>query len=151
MESVLKMRVVSEDERPVFNNDKVDAGDIGAGHQVTAFYEVVPTEVGRTVRPEVDALKYQNDSPEWMTVKLRYKAPGAEISELESVVFEGEVKPWREQDADFRFASGVALWGKTEGSEEGIPLVEKLLEGTLKGDEKREEFEELLKLNPKQR
>ena len=102
-----------------FNNDKVDAGDIGSGHQVTAFYEVIPVGVTGTVRPEVDDLKYQtqeevapaNDSQDWMTVKLRHKAPDGEVSQLQEFVLQGEAKPWQEMDGDYQFASGVALWG----------------------------------------
>ena len=102
-----------------FNNDKVDAGDIGSGHQVTAFYEVVPVGVTGTVRPEVDKLKYQGKtearpkggSPDWMTVKLRHKDPDGEVSKLQEFVLRGDTKPWTEADGDFQFASGVALWG----------------------------------------
>lgn len=102
-----------------FNNDKVDAGDIGSGHQVTAFYEIVPSGVTGTVRPEVDALKYQareeaepaNNSPDWMTVKLRHKEPEGEVSKLQEFVLKGEAKPWQKTDGDYRFAAGVALWG----------------------------------------
>ncbi|MEM9081016.1 MAG: YfbK domain-containing protein [Verrucomicrobiota bacterium] len=133
-----------------FNNDRVDAGDIGAGHQVTAFYEVVPVGVEGTVRPEVDDLKYQAkerpapvvDSAEWMTVKLRHKKPDAEVSSLQSVVLEGEAGGWREMDGDFRYAAGVALWGmglrgRLE-AEEG--LLWELIEGTRNGREKWEEL-----------
>ncbi|MDP6636608.1 MAG: VWA domain-containing protein, partial [Phycisphaerae bacterium] len=65
-----------------FNNDKKDAGDIGAGHTVTALYQIVPA--GQKVNvPGVDKLKYSSnttpsaaaDSGEMMTVKLRYKKP----------------------------------------------------------------------------
>ncbi|MGJ8726590.1 MAG: YfbK domain-containing protein [Roseibacillus sp.] len=102
-----------------FNNDMVDAGDVGSGHQVTAFYEVVPVEVKDTVRPEVDDLKYQeqvevrpkDDSPDWMTVKLRHKAPDGEVSKLQQFVLQGDAKSWTKADGDFQFASGVALWG----------------------------------------
>ena len=102
-----------------FNNDKVDAGDIGSGHQVTAFYEVIPVGVTGTVRPEVDDLKYQgqaeerpkDDSPDWMTVKLRHKAPDGEVSKLQEFVLQGEAKAWTEADGDFQFASGVAYGG----------------------------------------
>ncbi len=45
-----------------FNDDRKDAGEVGAGHSVTALYEVVP--VGAPVRPGVDALKYQSTKPE---------------------------------------------------------------------------------------
>jgi len=72
-----------------FNNDKVDAGEIGAGHTVTALYEVVP--VGAAANPAasvppVDPLKYPSNerstsaqstsSSEMLTVKLRYKETG---------------------------------------------------------------------------
>ena len=64
----------------------MDAGDIGAGHTVTALYEVVPMGVEVPKIGGVDALKYQKPanrgpvgSPEWMTVKLRYKAPDGEM------------------------------------------------------------------------
>ncbi|MGZ3776689.1 MAG: YfbK domain-containing protein, partial [Mucilaginibacter sp.] len=64
-----------------FNNDTKDAGDMGSGHTVTAFYEVVPTGVADDYSNGVDPLKYQNNSPatvpsghyanEMMTVKFR--------------------------------------------------------------------------------
>jgi Ca-activated chloride channel homolog len=73
-----KRRLRKED----FNNDKIDAGEIAAGHMVTALYEVVP--VGAAVSPNVppvDPLKYsvppenaQSNCSEMLTVKLRYKA-----------------------------------------------------------------------------
>jgi secreted protein with Ig-like and vWFA domain len=64
-----------------FNNDKIDAGEIGAGHTVTALYEVVPA--GTASRAPVDPLKYSGESApaaasgsnEMLTVKLRHKAP----------------------------------------------------------------------------
>ena len=67
-----------------FNDDQKDAGEIGAGHTVTALYEVIPTGIKAKVKlPEVDLLKYQQltnptaaaASNELMQVKLRYKAP----------------------------------------------------------------------------
>src|SRR5690606_25112005 len=70
-----------------FNDDTKDAGEIGAGHTVTALYEVVP--VGQGTAPEVDPLKYQDEggalrpaagSGELMTVKLRYKQPTGSTS-----------------------------------------------------------------------
>jgi len=79
-----------------FNNDKKDAGEIGAGHTVTALYEIVPT--GKDVAPQsVDPLKYQQPlaglaeteknsakpqaaSDELLTLKLRYKLPDADTS-----------------------------------------------------------------------
>src|SRR5262249_53228827 len=72
-----------------FNDDKKDAGDIGAGHTVTALYEVVPA--GKKINlPGVDPLKYQQGSapteaargPDLLTLKLRYKAPDGDTSKL---------------------------------------------------------------------
>ncbi len=65
-----------------FNDDKKDAGEMGAGHSVTALYEIIPIEV-RAKLPHIDPLRYQFrnakaeafESNEMMTVKLRYKAP----------------------------------------------------------------------------
>lgn len=105
-----------------FNDDKKDAGELGAGHAVTAFYEVVP--VGAESAPGVDPLKYQpvakepaapreraNASPEWLTVKLRYKLPKADRSEKIEVPFIGAAGPFADASADFRFAAGVATAG----------------------------------------
>lgn len=68
-----------------FNNDKKDAGEMGAGHTVTALYEIVPASAGENVS-SVDALKYQTTqlkkSGELMTVKVRYKEPTSEESKL---------------------------------------------------------------------
>ncbi len=105
-----------------FNDDTKDAGEIGAGHTVTALYELVP--VGQPVEPGVDALKYQSAPPEpkrepvdtahsndLMTVKLRYKEPeGDRSSKLEVVVDETQVRKRKTSD-DFRHAAAVAAFG----------------------------------------
>lgn len=73
--------------REDFNNDKVDAGDIGAGHQVTALYEITPVGSPAILN---DPLRYASetsdapavDTPELGFVKLRYKSPGAGNSQL---------------------------------------------------------------------
>lgn len=97
-----------------FNDDSKDAGDMGSGHTVTALYEVVPT--GQPINlPGVDPLKYQvKGAPpeaakggEWLTVKMRYKHPEKETSELVSRAFGGEAEAMAE---DFRFAAGVAAF-----------------------------------------
>ena len=102
-----------------FNDDTKDAGEIGAGHTVTALYEIVP--VGFWPESGVDDLKYQpapeaqepqGDHPdEWMTVKLRYKLPEGDTStKLEAPVREpgGTLE---ESTADFRQAAAVAAFG----------------------------------------
>ena len=72
-----------------FNDDKKDAGEIGAGHTVTALYEIVPAGV-EVAASTVDPLKYQRttepsraaSSGELLTVKVRYKAPDGDTSSL---------------------------------------------------------------------
>ena len=75
-----------------FNDDRKDAGDMGAGHSVTALYELVPAGEKIDI-PSIDPLKYQQTAPmssderldETMTVKVRYKQPEASASNLMSV------------------------------------------------------------------
>ncbi len=103
-----------------FNNDAKDAGEMGAGHTVTAFYEVVPAGVESNFVNKVDDLKYQKKvkpalqpttgSKELLTVKLRYKAPDEDISkklELPLVDNKGN-----NVSSDFRFAAAVAMFGQ---------------------------------------
>lgn len=102
-----------------FNNDRKDAGELGAGHTVTALYEIVP--VG-AARPLIDGLKYQpapaapasmqqfltNDV---LTVKLRYKEPQGRSSKLLAQALTGAPAPIAAASADFRFAAAVAQFG----------------------------------------
>ena len=99
-----------------FNDDRKDAGEIGAGHTVTAIYEIVPIGA-ESDRPAVDPLKDQpNPKPsvppgsaaELLTVKLRYKAPDGNRSELVSAVIRNRVGPL---GANLGFASAVAELG----------------------------------------
>ncbi len=102
-----------------FNDDRKDAGDIGAGHTVTAFYEIVPP--GQPVdAPTLDPLKYQPppspsssapDNGELLTLKLRYKEPAADRSQLLEVSLKDEGQPFASADPDFRFAASVASFG----------------------------------------
>ena len=110
-----------------FNNDKVDAGEIGAGHTVTALYEVVPAGPGATDPaagvPPVDPLKYQspnpssvaktaaNDSPEMVTVKLRHKKSDGEVSELTEKTFTDNGSKFENAAPDLKFAAAVAEFG----------------------------------------
>ena len=103
-----------------FNDDRKDAGEIGAGHSVTAIYEIVPAGVD-LARPRVDPLKYSPAPPpeparapaskyddELLTVKLRYKAPDGEVSRLTSAVIANRVQP---MTVNLGFASAVAEAG----------------------------------------
>jgi Ca-activated chloride channel family protein len=101
-----------------FNDDKKDAGEIGAGHTVTALYEVVPPGVPLSV-PGVDPLKYQpaarpgagSDSGDLLTVKLRYKEPDGVRSSLMEVPLTDDGQGFRDASPDFRFAAAVAAFG----------------------------------------
>ena len=99
-----------------FNDDTKDAGELGAGHTVTALYEVVPEGV-EVPRGELEALRYQpqpDDPPpsdfddELMYVKVRYKSPdGNRSTLLEQAVADRPRSP----STDFRFATAVAGFG----------------------------------------
>jgi Ca-activated chloride channel family protein len=101
-----------------FNDDKKDAGEIGAGHTVTALYEIVPP--GAPMPDEkVDALKYQRPAPqadaaatgELLTVKLRHQRPEGGPSELVEVPVQDEGRAFASASVDFRFAASVAAFG----------------------------------------
>jgi Ca-activated chloride channel family protein len=101
-----------------FNDDKKDAGEIGAGHTVTALYELVPAN-GEALISKVDELKYQRTgdvadgafSDELLTLKLRYKQPEGEKSSLIESVVKDASKGYAQASEDFRFASAVAGFG----------------------------------------
>lgn len=106
-------------KREDFNNDQVDAGDIGAGHTVTALYEL--TLAGQPGL--IDPLRYQPASPaaqpgkgtagELAHIKLRYKLPQAQASELIDLpVQDSAVRPLAQADDAFRFAAAVAGFGQ---------------------------------------
>ena len=98
-----------------FNDDRKDAGELGAGHRVTALYEVVPAH-GVTGRPGVDPLRYQgprervepDHDEELAFVRIRYKEPRGTESRLMRRPVSAEVD---EPSNDFRFASAVAGFG----------------------------------------
>ncbi len=101
--------------REDFNDDRKDAGEMGAGHTVTALYELVPPGVPID-GPEVDPLKYQKPlkptgaahPAELMTVKVRYKAPDAERSQLVSAAVRDRLG---EPGQNLGFAAAVAEFG----------------------------------------
>jgi hypothetical protein len=122
-------RVMAKED---FNNDRKDAGEIGAGHTVTALYEIVPTDapIGG-VGPLVDDLKYQPKPEktlpqmtgvppqkklegihdEMLTVKLRYKEPDGQVSKLIEVPLRDTKKTLKDSPRDFQFAAAVAGFG----------------------------------------
>lgn len=130
-------RLAAED----FNNDKKDAGEIGAGHRVTALYEIVPVGVAGSSSGDVDALRYAikpqeselkereelrraesdreisdaNRSKEWLLLKIRSKRPeGAESTKQEFVLEDAQgdgLQGGEADDRDFLWASSVAEFG----------------------------------------
>ncbi|WP_276489126.1 vWA domain-containing protein [Ectopseudomonas mendocina] len=102
-------------KREDFSNDKVDAGDIGAGHTVTALYEIVPAGGKGWLEP----LRYQSNalpvsgSGELAWLRIRYKVPGEASSRLlERPIARGEAKPMNAASEDLRFASAVAAFAQ---------------------------------------
>jgi Ca-activated chloride channel family protein len=101
-----------------FNDDAKDAGEIGAGHAVTALYEIVPAGV-EVPAPTVDGLKYQTAAQpkadggagELMTVKVRYKAPDGDRSKLLARVVPDATVALDKTTRDFRWAAAVAGFG----------------------------------------
>jgi Ca-activated chloride channel family protein len=104
-----------------FNNDKKDAGDMGSGHTVTAFYEIVLVGAKDDYSQSVDPLKYQKTKPapvtagsnsgELMTVKFRYKQPGGDVSKMSLATVQDRPISFNGTSIDFRFAAAVAEFG----------------------------------------
>jgi Ca-activated chloride channel family protein len=120
-----------------FNDDRKDAGEIGAGHSVTALYEVVPVGADSNVRVgTVDSLRYQRTDAEpagafgseMMNVKVRYKAPDGEQSRLLSHAVQVPARDGATSD-DFRFAAAVAAFGMVlrESEHRGRATVQQVL------------------------
>jgi Ca-activated chloride channel family protein len=102
-----------------FNDDKKDAGELGAGHTVTALYEIIPVGSDSEALRSVDALKYQEQAAvvsgekngELMTLKLRYKQPdGKKSTKLEHIQPANAVSLERSSD-NFRWSAAVAGFG----------------------------------------
>jgi len=97
-----------------FNDDTKDAGELGAGHTVTALYEIIPADSKEEVR-KADDLVYQQaqivKSDDLMTIKLRYKEPDGEVSKLLSQTLKSAAIKATTLDEDFQFATAVAEFG----------------------------------------
>lgn len=107
-------------KREDFNNDRVDAGDIGSGHSVTAIYEITPKGSGAE---QVDPLRYGQakvdnggvaNADEYAFVKIRYKLPNENVSKLITtpVTAANEVSSFDAAGADQRFSVAVAAFGQ---------------------------------------
>ena len=101
-----------------FNDDKKDAGEIGAGHTVTALYEIIPAN-RNTENPAVDPLKYQSERNktaaagfgEIATVKIRYKKPDGFVSKLLIWPVSSATIPYEASSENVRFASAASMFG----------------------------------------
>ncbi|MDR7017841.1 Ca-activated chloride channel family protein [Prolinoborus sp. 3657] len=158
--TVKEYRLVGYENRMLkqedFNNDKVDAGDIGAGHRVTAFYEIIP--VGQQgwlndsryqAQTKPDAAK----KSEYAFVNLRYKLPNQDKSILLNQAVKMGSKPLAQAHSDTRFAVAVASYaqqlkgGQYNGSV-GWDQIIQLAQQSAQPDpyQMREEFVELAKI-----
>lgn len=109
-------RLAAED----FEDDAKDGGEIGAGHTVTALYEVVPAEAaGAIALPPRQRLRYQEPARmreaaaagELMTVSLCYQPPAGGRSRLLEIAVPDPGAPSGEMAPDFAFAAGLAAFG----------------------------------------
>jgi Ca-activated chloride channel family protein len=110
-----------------FNNDKKDAGELGAGHCVTAIYEII---TNASATSSIDSLKYQQTSltnlangDEMMNLKVRYK----KLNDTNSIKFEMPVKynaqPFELASNEMKFAVSVALFGMKLRTSESVNKV----------------------------
>lgn len=157
---VASWRLIGYEKRQLsdraFADDRVDSGDIGAGAHVTALYEL-------ETRPEpiaagVDPLRYQHPAiaveerwdAEVMFVKLRWKRPDLERSELIRFPVADRQDSYQTASADFRFAAAVAAFGMVlrdspERGDASLALVEALA-GAALGDDRDGRRAEFLRL-----
>ena len=146
-----------------FDDDKKDAGELGAGHTVTALYEIVPAKVSKTFEDR-ENLKYQvseltytaKNSDELLTLKLRYKPPKEDESKLITSVVDDKVKSTETASENFNFSAAVAGFAmilrdsKFKGQAD-FKMIEELTDKNL-GDDKygyRDEFISIVKLAKK--
>ncbi len=140
-----------------FHDDTKDAGEIGAGHSVTALYQIVPH--GVAIEPGVDPLRYQEaETPpkpeparqgEMMFVKLRYKQPDQDASELLQIPVAAQAASLNETTSDYRFAASVAGFGlllrdSAYKGETTYDMVRQMAAAALNNDARREEFLDLV-------
>jgi Ca-activated chloride channel family protein len=141
-----------------FDDDDKDAGELGAGHTVTALYEVVPASAATTIR-SASGLRYQAQqttaaaaSDELMTIKLRYKSPNGGKSRLVSAIVADQGLEPEQTSTNFRFSASVAAFGmllrnSKHAGKSSYALVRELGSSSLGQDPNgyRAEFLELVK------
>jgi Ca-activated chloride channel family protein len=146
-----------------FHDDKKDAGEMGAGHVVTALYELVPVGAPDPVAGKVDPLRYQKDpepkpavksdkSGEAFVLKMRHKKPDSDTSTLRELPIADVTKHYEKASEDFQFSAAVASFAmllrdsQYKGSS-NYALVLELAESAKSHDpgEYRAEFIEMVK------
>jgi len=136
-----------------FEDDTKDAGEIGAGHRVTALYELLETDSKQEL-PDTD-LKYQSegtvsDSDEWLTINIRYKEPDQDKSELISETVDESIYS-NEMPENLAFASSVAAFGMLlrdsalKGTASYQIILDILEKQNIEDDEYKDEFISLVK------
>ena len=123
-EHVAAYRLIGYENRTMaardFANDRKDAGELGAGHSVTAFYEVIPKGTDALVEIDTSAgadYLLEDAPPDLFTsndillARLRYKMPDDTVSSLIEHLIRDEPKELDATDGEFRFAAAVAAWG----------------------------------------
>src|SRR5690606_23528868 len=97
-----------------FNNDVIDAGELGSGHTVTALYEVIPTGIKSSFAPNVDELRFNlaknsNQMTDQLAfIKFRYKKPDGNKSILITKNIANNAATLAQSPADFKFSAAVA-------------------------------------------
>ena len=93
-----------------FSDDTKDAGELGAGHSVTALYEIVPADGQFTAKIPLkyQQVNFKNQSNEWLTVKIRYKEPNQNISKLQTFTLDKDVIQLDHSSQNMQFSAAVA-------------------------------------------
>ncbi len=101
-----------------FNNDKIDAGEIGIGHSVTALYEIIPVGVESDFSGKIDDLVFQEEEKKEFTnnkdlglFKIRYKNPESDVSKKIQFMISPKVTPLEKAENSSQFAIAVAEFG----------------------------------------
>ncbi len=151
-------------DRKDFHDDTKDAGEIGAGHSVTAMYELILKEpLGTMSENEIEDLKYSDKykeelgtsdagskamEEEWLTISIRYKKPAEDTSSLLQYPVDYDSYTY-EPGEDFKFAAAVAEFGLLASHSEypedaSVEHVLSVLKGMDLEDEYKAEFEDLV-------
>ncbi|MBR2796168.1 MAG: VWA domain-containing protein [Clostridia bacterium] len=140
-------------ENQDFEDDKKDAGEVGAGACVTVMYELVPAGEGESrggLKYQASSLTEAAESGEWLTLSTRYKDPGADASQLQTDIVDDSAMT-DAPEGDFLFAAAVAEFGMilSDSAYKGdatYDTVLDLLKQAPLNDAYREEFFSLVKI-----